>query len=49
MERQKDFTQHDWTGRNVLLFGSEGYGLRKKTLDKSDFCSRSISTKTWKV
>jgi len=34
---KKDFTQHDWTGRNVLLFGSEGYGLRKKTLDKSDF------------
>ena len=34
---KRDFTQHDWTGRNVLLFGSEGYGLKKKTLDKSDF------------
>ena len=24
-------------GRNVLLFGSEGYGLRKHTLENSDF------------
>ena len=34
---KKDFTLHDWSGNNVLLFGSEGYGLRKKTLEKSDF------------
>tara|TARA_Y100000590_G_C15567328_1_gene957177 strand:- start:400 stop:1176 length:777 start_codon:yes stop_codon:yes gene_type:complete len=33
----KDFTKHDWSGRNVLLFGSEGFGLRKKTLFHSDF------------
>ena len=24
-------------GKNVLLFGSEGYGLRAKTLENSDF------------
>jgi 23S rRNA (guanosine2251-2'-O)-methyltransferase len=34
---KKNFTEHDWKGRNVLLFGSEGYGLRKKTLLHSDF------------
>ncbi len=28
---KKDFTQHDWTGNNVLLFGSEGYGLNYQT------------------
>ena len=24
----KDFCEHDWEGNNVLLFGSEGYGLK---------------------
>ena len=33
----KDFTNHDWKGRNVLLFGSEGFGLKSKTLINSDF------------
>ena len=33
----KDFTNNDWKGRNVLLFGSEGYGLKSKTLIHSDF------------
>ena len=33
----KDFTSHDWKGRNVLLFGSEGYGIKEKTLENSDF------------
>ena len=33
----KDFTNNDWKGRNVLLFGSEGFGLRSKTLTHSDF------------
>ena len=33
----KDFTQHKWDGRNVLLFGSEGFGLKEKTLKNSDF------------
>ena len=34
---KKNFTSHDWQGRNVLLFGSEGYGLKEKTLKNSDF------------
>ena len=33
----KDFTKHDWEGKNVLLFGSEGYGLKYQTLKNSDF------------
>tara|TARA_A100001011_G_scaffold397540_1_gene498870 strand:+ start:119 stop:868 length:750 start_codon:yes stop_codon:yes gene_type:complete len=34
---QKDFTSHNWNGKNVILFGSEGYGLKEKTLFKADF------------
>ena len=34
---QKDFTKHIWNGRNVLLFGSEGYGLKYQTRKNSDF------------
>ena len=37
---KKDFTQHDWTGNNVLLFGSEGYGLNYQTKKNSDFLFR---------
>ena len=33
----KDFTSNNWKGKNVLLFGSEGYGLKSKTLVQSDF------------
>ena len=33
----KDFATLDWSGNNVLLFGSEGYGLKSKTLENSDF------------
>ena len=33
----KDFTENNWDGKNVLLFGSEGFGVKKKTLDNSDF------------
>ena len=33
----KDFTEHDWEGNNVLLFGSEGYGLKYQTIKNSDF------------
>ena len=36
-DSNKDFTEHDWNGNNVLLFGSEGYGLKQKTLENSDF------------
>ncbi len=34
---EKNFTEHNWTGRNVLLFGSEGLGLKRLTLQNSDF------------
>ena len=34
---KKDFTQHNWSGNNILLFGSEGYGLKQHTLQNSDF------------
>ena len=34
---KKDFTKHKWNGKNVLLFGSEGFGIKAKTLDNSDF------------
>tara|TARA_Y100000590_G_scaffold436791_1_gene557781 strand:- start:3895 stop:4641 length:747 start_codon:yes stop_codon:yes gene_type:complete len=34
---KKDFTNHDWKGNNVLLFGSEGYGLNYQTKKNSDF------------
>ena len=33
----KDFTKNNWKGKNVLLFGSEGYGLKEKTLNNADF------------
>ena len=33
----KDFTEHNWNGNNVLLFGSEGYGLKYQTLKNTDF------------
>ena len=33
----KDFTKNNWDGKNVLLFGSEGFGIKAKTLNKSDF------------
>tara|TARA_B100000427_G_C15442946_1_gene566002 strand:+ start:58 stop:810 length:753 start_codon:yes stop_codon:yes gene_type:complete len=34
---KKSFTKHKWIGKNVLLFGSEGFGLKNKTLEHSDF------------
>ena len=34
---KKDFSENDWIGNHVLLFGSEGYGLRYQTLKNSDF------------
>ena len=33
----KDFTKNNWKGKNVLLFGSEGYGIKAKSLEKADF------------
>ncbi len=34
---KRNFTTHKWNGKNVLLFGSEGSGLKYKTLEHSDF------------
>ena len=34
---KKNFTEHDWRGNNVLLFGSEGYGLKYQTVKNCDF------------
>ena len=28
---KKDFSEVEWKGDNVLLFGSEGFGLNQKT------------------
>ena len=36
----KDFSKHNWKGNNVLLFGSEGYGLNLHTKKNSDFIFR---------
>ncbi len=36
-DSKKNFTEHDWNGNFVLLFGSEGQGIKKKSLDNSDF------------
>jgi len=33
----RDFTKHVWDGNNILLFGSEGYGLKYQTIRNSDF------------
>jgi len=37
---KKNFTQHDWNGNNVFLFGSESYGLNYQTKKNSDFLFR---------
>ena len=34
---KKDFTDIEWKGNNVLLFGSEGSGMRKHTSKYADF------------
>ncbi len=34
---KKDFTKHKWSRKNILLFGSEGFGIKAKTLENSDF------------
>ena len=36
----KDFTEVDWDGNNVLLFGSEGFGIKKHTAKYADFFVR---------
>ena len=41
----KDFCKHDWEGNNVLLFGSEGYGLKYQTTKNSDFLLKILINK----
>ena len=34
---EKNFTEMKWNGNNILLFGSEGFGIKKHTAKYSDF------------
>ena len=36
-EGSEDFTKYDWKGKNILLFGSEGDGLKEKTFKYVDY------------
>ena len=33
----KDFTKIEWKGNNILLFGSEGFGIHQHTSKYADF------------
>mgnify|MGYP001300729209 FL=1 len=37
IKADKNITEHDWAGKNVILFGSEGYGLKYQTVKNADF------------
>ena len=39
-EGEKSFTEIKWKGKNVLLFGSEGFGLKRHTVKYADFLVR---------
>ena len=39
-ERKKKFLDVDWKGNNILLFGSEGFGMHKHTKKYADFLVR---------
>lgn len=39
-EGEKSFTEVEWKGNNVLLFGSEGFGMREHTSKYTDFLVR---------
>ena len=36
-EGKKNFTNIEWKGNNILLFGSEGFGMRQHTSKYADF------------
>jgi len=36
-DSKKDFTEVKWIGNNILLFGSEGFGLKEHTSKYTDF------------
>ena len=40
-QMQKDFTDIKWKGNNVLLFGSEGFGIKKHTTKYTDFSCKN--------
>ena len=37
---EKNFTEIKWEEKNILLFGSEGFGLKKHTMKYTDFLVR---------
>ncbi len=37
---KKDFTEVKWQGNNILLFGSEGFGMKQHTAKYADFFVR---------
>jgi len=37
---KKNFTKMKWDGKNILLFGSEGFGVREHTTKYTDFTVR---------
>jgi len=37
---KKDFAEINWLGNNILLFGSEGFGMKKHTSKYADFSVR---------
>ena len=37
---KKEFTEVEWKGNNILLFGSEGFGMREHTTKYADFLVR---------
>jgi len=37
---KKNFTEVEWKGNNVLLFGSEGFGMHQHTIKYTDFLVR---------
>ena len=37
MELLKNFTEIEWKGNNILLFGSESYGMHQHTYKYADF------------
>jgi 23S rRNA (guanosine2251-2'-O)-methyltransferase len=36
-DSEKDFTELEWKGNNILLFGSEGFGMHQHTSKYADF------------
>ena len=42
---ESDFTKIDWKGRNILIFGSEGFGIKKHTEKYADFIVKIIINK----